>query len=1449
MSLPNVEDVYPLSPLQEGLLFHTLSHPDSGVYVEQVSLSLRGEVQAETLRRAWETVVAERPLLRTAFLWEGLDEPLQVVRERVELPWSEHDWRGLKSSDRRARLEAWFETDRLRGFDLEQAPLARITLFRLSEDEARMVWSFHHILADGWTVPLIFEDLWRTYRDEPLPERRAFRDYVAWREELDTGADLGYWEKLLSGWEGTPLPDHQTGLHGWKQLDQELDAELSRRLQNLAREERLTLNTLFQGAWALVQSRYLGQRDVIHGSTTSGRPPDLDGAETMLGPFINTLPVRVEVETEQPLRDWLTKLQKNLVESQEHQFVPLSEIQAAAGRPGQPLFESLVVFENYPTAQTGELPFEVGVGSFFEQSNYPLALLVVPGAKIKLQLVYDSGRFRRPWIQRTLEHLQQALSSFLEQMTSRLGEISLLTEGERRQLEIWNDTAAEVPQATVLDLFNEQVRDKPQSAALSFQDSSMTYQELDRRANGLAQRLIREGLVPGEAVAICLPRSLEMVVAVLGILKAAGAYVPIDPEQPRERRNQILGDAAVKWVVARHSDEFDHCRVLDPTESLPEDGSLPEPRPDQIAYVLYTSGSTGRPRGVEVEHRSLLHSTAARTLYYRESPQCFLLMSPLAFDSSVAGIFWTLCGGGTLVIPAPRQEQDLEGLLKLVETAKVTHTLCLPTLYGLFLEAAVEQLRSLRTVIVAGESCPRSLVEKHYQSMSAARLYNEYGPTEATVWSTVHLTREGGSGPVPIGGPIANAEVHVLTDDGLPLPVGVPGHLHIGGAGLARGYLGQPELTAERFPELRGKRLYKTGDMAAWGEGGQLLFLGRLDDQIKIRGQRVELGEIECVLLGCPGVREAAVVARKDETTGSVRRVEAFLVLGPEINVSQIREFLITHLPKAMVPDPLVALHQLPRTVSGKVDRKALLRIEERSDESRPERTSSQLPSEAESVLTRIWEEVLDLDWVGPEDSFFEVGGDSILSIQVISRARSAGWDLTPELLFSYPILAELAAKLQKADETRSGAEQGTVEGGAPLTPVQHWFFSQEFAEPHHWNQALWLAPPPDLQKHLLEQALDELVRHHDSLRLQFKEGRQTYAAPEPVELARLEDELSFQSGLDLERARVFRAGLDASGRLLLVAHHLVADALSWATLVEDLNTLYGQLAAGEQPQLPAKTCSFQRWSQTLADFKPDREFWAPHIDGPWPEPPACTEADAERLREAFPKDWTEAFLKRAGGAYNTQPQDLLLVALLRCWRELTGEVSLKVGLESHGREALEGLDVTRTVGWFTIYYHLELRLVGSELDQQVKSVKEQLRSIPDRGVGFGLIHHSASRKPREPIFLVNYLGRGLTLPTGAFFQPVGWAVDTARSPRNRRTHHAELNASVEEGRLELHWTCSPELPGGVHPERFSTKFVESLKRVTEHCLNPDLVGYTPSDFPEVDLDQGELDRLLEGLA
>ena len=1056
---PNIENIYPLTPLQQGMLFESLLTPGSGVYFGQFIYTLSGKLDAPAFQTAWKKVVDRHASLRTLFAWKNQDKPLQIVRRRVDLPWEFEDWRALPNQVQRNKLEEFLQTDRKAGFDLSHAPLMRLKFIRTAEDRHELIWSNHHLLLDGWSSYMVLNEVMEIYRgiceqrDVVLENRRPYHDFIRWLQQQDSGKVEAFWRATLVGFNA-PTPFNvdqaekkQSGQFAEIQNQEiEIPFETTDRFKAFCRQRNLTLNTLMQAAWALLLSHYSGEEDVLFGSVFSGRPAELPGAESMVGMFINTLPIRARIRTGDLISPWLESFQSQLAELREYEQSPLVQMQGWSGVPrGQPLFESLFDFANYPIdpsmrQQRGGV--QLTNVRAIEKSNYPLGVIVVSRDRLIVRITYDTRRFDTATIARMLGHYQTLLEGIVANPEQRLSELPMLTDAERRQILVeWNQTQREYPRnKCVHELFEEQVERTPDAVAVVFEDHRLSYRQLNERANQLAHHLRKLGVGPDVMVGICVERSLEMAVGLLGILKAGGAFVPLDPEYPKERLEFMIKDSEPRALVIQEKSR-DILAVysgpvvcLDggkgPVSSESNSVAACPPNPANLAYVIYTSGSTGRPKGVLLEHRGLCNLAIAQAEHLGITPQSRVLQfASMSFDASVWEIFGALLAGAALVLA--RKEDLMPGvdMVQLLKDQAITVVTLPPSVLAVLPEDAFPKLL---TVVSAGEACPVEIMTRWRRGR---RFINAYGPTESTVCASLSICQEDSTKP-SIGRPIANTQIYILDRNLQPVPVGVPGELHIGGIGLARGYRNRPELTAEKFiahpfsndPKAR---LYKTGDLARYLPDGNIEYLGRLDHQVKIRGFRIELGEIEAQLNQHAAVREAVVVARED--TPGDKRLVAYTTPknGKPPTVSELRELLKVKLPEYMVPSAFVTLERFPMTPNGKVDRKALPKPEYESagSEFLPPSTPTEI------TLAKIWCEILGVKQVSTNDSFFDLGGQSLLATRLVSQVANVFHVYLPlRTVFEHPCQGDLARQIDIMLWACRGTEDGAKDSNGAFT-------------------------------------------------------------------------------------------------------------------------------------------------------------------------------------------------------------------------------------------------------------------------------------------------------------------------------------------------------------------------------------------------------------------------------
>lgn len=1523
----------PLSFAQERLWFLDQLEPGDTAYNGLMAMQLEGPLSVGALEQDLGEVVRRHETLRTTFpTVDG--RPVQMIARAEPATLPIVDLSKLDEGKREYYARNLAMADRRRPFDLVMGPLMRVTLLRQGRLEHTVLCATHHIMSDGWSMGVLVREVSLLYEafssgvGSSLAEIEIqYADYAAWHREWLRGevleAELSYWKKhlakaapLLELPTDRPRPAVQTSRGARQPVH--LPLKLVTGLKELSRRTGVTLfMTLLAGFKALLH-RYTKQADIIVGTNVANRQrAELEG---LIGFFVNMLVLRTDCSGNPSFEELLERVREVALQAYMHQEAPfeklVEEMEPERNLSHPPLFQVVFSMQNAPRSSLALAGLKLSVLDFEnDTAKYDMVVHVWESEQgIDGTLEYNTDLFDGSTIRSLFDRYQILLEAIVEDPGGRLSEISLLSEEERRlQLVTWNEPEAEyVVEQCIHELFEEQARRRPDAVALSLEGESLTYGELDRRSNQVSRYLARLGIGPEALVGILLERSLEMAIGLLGVMKAGGAHVPLEASNPRQRLEFMTFDSGIDVVLTQEVLEdliqpgigkihLDSDREFwaESTDRL-DSGAVA----GNAAYVIYTSGSTGQPKGVVVSHSNVVRLfLATETEFHFDSSDTWTLFHSHAFDFSVWELWGALLHGGRCVIVPYWVSRSPGALYTLMEEERVTVLNQTPSAFQQFMRVEeTEGLKSrlcLRLVIFGGEALELRMLRPWYERHreEETELVNMYGITETTVHVTLRrlekadVVEAGGS---VIGGPIPDLQVYLLDSYYEAVPIGVPGEIWVGGAGLARGYLGRPELTAERFvpdPYSRraGDRLYKSGDVGQRLPEGDIKYVGRSDAQVKIRGFRIEVGEVERALGEHPAVREAVIEVRGNGVGD--KQLVAYMVAEEEKpTVGELRTFLEDRLPKYMVPSAFVTLTEMPLTSNGKVDRRALIALEP----ARPDVGVTYVTprTETEIVLAGIWSEILRIDRVGIYDNFFELGGDSILSIQVIARAARAGLRLTAKQLFQYQTIAELTAVVESTDGS-AGYGQEPVTGSVPLTPIQHWFFEQGLPDLHHFNQAVLLETLRNLDPNLLERAVEHLLVHHDALRLRFHQSDTGWeqrddapnkdtpfahidlsAVPESRRQRVLEQSAAeVQTSLDVEngpliRVVFFQYGTGESGRLLVVVHHLAVDGVSWRILLEDLQTVYTDLSNGTSVKLPLKTMSYQEWARRLQDFslsealESQASYWSDerHRFSSWLPVDIVdgrnTLESARTVTVELTEEETRQLLHRASDAYRTQINDLLMTALLQAIAEWSGAVSVVVDLEGHGREDLyDGIDLSRTVGWFTSIYPVALELESDRgLGAALKSVKEQLRKIPNRGVGYGVLRYlrggddaiSKLRLIQRPEISFNYLGQlDQALPEKTPFALAPESSGPNRSSRGERTHLFEISGRVIGGRLRVDWTYSENSHRAETVRGVTESYIGWLRKLISHCISPEAAGYTPSDFPLARLDQEELDRTL----
>ncbi|WP_404384158.1 amino acid adenylation domain-containing protein [Caenispirillum salinarum] len=1378
-------DAWPLTPMQAGMAYETELAEAGGVYVQQSVLTL-SNLDPAAFRRAWEALVERHPILRGAVVTEGVTRPLMVVPRSTALPWRVEDWRARTAAEQAQALDRLQAADRAAGFDLAHPPLMHCVLVRLEDDRWTFLVSRHHVILDGWSLPVLLAEVAADYAairaggpTAPAPAT-TFRDHAARMAARNPAADETFWRDTLKSLPSpTPLPwAEPEGGRGAGESVLRLSRDASAALAALARRLRVTPSVLVQGAWALLLARHAGTDDVVYGLTVSGRPADLPGVDRMVGLFINTLPLRVAVDEDMTLAAWLTALRDAAQAAEEHGQVALSDLQAWAGHPGRALFESVVVFENYPDTTTVNTDngLRVESATTAEETNLPLTLAVVPGEAMALHLAWRRDRFDAATADRLLAQMDTLLAAFAAADGSEpLAALPLLPDVECAALDGWAvGPHTPAPAATVLEMIGRWTTETPDAPALRWWDGgAMSFAELDARARALAAVLRARGVGREARAGLLLDRCPEMPVALLAVLMSGGAYVPLDPAYPADRLAYMVADSGADLVLTRDglADRVPEgaaalCvdRPLHPASGA---AALPAPATEDLAYVIYTSGSTGRPKGVAVPHGGLAHYLDWAVDYYRIAEgNGAPLSSSLSFDATITALLGPLAAGRPVTLVPPGDE--IEGLAALLADHPRFSLLKITPAHLDVLTRLLPRDRladAAHALVIGGEALTAATCAPWLEAAPAVRLINEYGPTETVVGCCIHEAQAADGPAIPIGRPIARTTLRVLDSRLRPVPIGAAGELFIGGSGVARGYLGRDDLTAERFiadpygPD--GARLYRTGDLCRVRPDGVLEYLGRTDHQVKVRGFRIELGEVEAALRALPTVADAACLAQ-DDPAGDGKRLVAWVTGGAE--PAALRDGLATVLPAHMIPAVFVPLEALPLTTNGKVDRSALPAPEATAPAAA---TAPEAPADAtEAKLAGLWAEVLGVPGVGRSDGFHALGGHSLKAVQLASRIRAAfGVSMPLKELLARATVAEQAAWL-------TAAAPASSDTGLPAAPAaEHYPLS-------HAQRRLWLvgemegpsarytmpgaylfAPGTDPDR--LRAALKALFDRHAALRTRFirtdGEPRQIvepHASTIPEAVPATEDEARAEAArmaaepFDLARDRLTRVRLFTlpDGRVLLafMLHHILGDGWSMQVLHEDLEALY---SGRPLPPLPRAYIDYAVWESSHG-YAADERWWlerlgtAPGLvrlpfDFPETEDSAITGGvESVRLDPA-----ASTLLRKAAADRGMTVSTVALGVFLVFLNRLTEQEDLAVAMSVANRplpelEPMVGFFVNAMVLRMTVDPDGDFNSLLNALDAEVTAALDH-QSYP-----FDMLVERLNpprRGGRQPLFNVNY--------------------------------------------------------------------------------------------------------------
>ncbi|WP_128894537.1 non-ribosomal peptide synthetase [Longirhabdus pacifica] len=1479
---------YPVSSAQKQMYAIQTLDETSCSYNVPLLWKVEGVINKHKWLHALQSIVNRHEILRTSFhLIEG--ELMQKVHPSSEISYAEVH---VKCEEEIDEAIASF----ISPFSFHTPKLLRAGFIYVNNKLNMLIIDMHHMITDGTSMELFKKELSAIYEGKEVPSlAHQYKTYAVWQHDMLQSERLQKQKQFwLEQFEGEPpilqLPtDFQRGIRQTFEgstFTFQLEKSLTQSIYTTAAKYDVTTYMLLLAAYHVLLSKCTGQHHIVVGTAVAGRSHS--ELNDVIGMFVNSLPLQIKSDKKQSFEQFLKMVKANVLQAYDNADYPFERLVEELGHvrdaSRNPLFDTMFILQNIdrtPLHISGVTLQEQKIDSKHARLDLTWELIETAN-HIDVTLEYNTALFTEDTIARMAEQYRYVLQQLINSPTTSFVDIELVPPRQKNQIvEQFNDTKTPFHEdKTIQQMFEHYAQTIPETVAVVFKDQQLTYRELNRRANDVALVLRENGVKVDQFVGVMVERSLEMIVSIFAVLKAGGAYVPIDPTYPAERIQYMLEDSETNYLLTQSHisvpSTFKGQKILVDIERFKRgrtDIIEHWNTPQDLAYMIYTSGSTGKPKGVMIEHQGVCSFQLIHSIFGMGRGNRVLQFASLSFDASVAEIFLTLLSGGTLYVE--EKNELISNLVDYMERNEITSAILPPSMLR---NLEYRDLPHLKTLITAGEACSLPLIK----TWGKGRTYvNGYGPTEGTVGAT-NAIFPNGEGSLSIGKPVPNMKIMILNEDNQLQPIGVTGELCIGGVGLARGYWKRPDLTAEKFidsPFNSNEKIYKTGDLAHWLPDGNIQLLGRMDHQVKINGHRIECNEITEVILKHPDVHEAIVMDTKESDSVYLC---AYIVVVDTGSITAIRKYVSDILPQYMVPSYFVPIEKLPLTANDKVDRKALPDPKQQMYMD----SSYKPPTNAmETKLASIWEDVLDVEKVGVNDVFLALGGDSIKAIQIAARLNNEQYHIDIKDVYEYATIAELAPMVKRRNMT---SEQCAVEGHVPLTPIQTWFFEQHLPICNHWNQAVMLQHEQRWNAEKINEVFSHLVKHHDALRMcytldakvkQMNNGveHQPYSlhvyehdACDDVQQTIAQEANRLQKMLNIEKGQLMQLGLFHSQEkdyLLIVIHHLVIDGVSWRILLEDFHTAYEQLRNGKSISLPKKTDSFQAWSQQLIQYRRSKEleqesvYWKAAEGRDVPSLPKdrngntiCYLKDSKTVSIHLSEKDTNDLLTNIHGIYHTEMNDVLLAALIMALQKSMHITTSSILLEGHGREEIGlQMNVSRTIGWFTSMYPVHFTLPSDKVADVIMHVKETLRSVPNKGIGYSVLKYLSSAEhslqfKHQPEISFNYLGRFNQHESEGGLQLDTTLTGEAFHPLTPLTAAIDINGMIEDDKLKFVLRYNPHLFLESTMTAFATRYEQSLLDISQHCMQQEHRVYTPSDFTAEDISVEELDNFLNML-